>query len=123
MDVFNRGDTAYLLLNYQVNGEPMVQGAYKEIELQINKQDDFRSLKKLLSKNEIFWGQDFIYQDSEGVEHSFTGYVCALTQDDTFKISSGASTIQIRVLMNNEVGSSSCQELDLGCVLSDKVLE
>lgn len=121
-NVFNRGDTAYLLLNYQVNGSPMTQGAYQEIELQINKQDDFRSIKKLLSNGEIFWGENFTYLDNFGDEQSFTGYVCSLTQDDTFKISSGKSNIQLRVMINDEVGSSEIQSVDLGCVLSDKVL-
>ena len=122
MDVFNRGDTAYLLLNYQVNGEPMIQGAYQEIELQINRQDDFRSVKKLFSLGEITWEENYTYIDDNGNEQTFTGYVCALSQEDTFKISSGISNIQLRVMLNDEVGSSETQTLDLGCVLSDKVL-
>lgn len=42
-NVFNRGDTAYLLLNYQVNNAPMEEGAYDEIELQINKENEYET--------------------------------------------------------------------------------
>ena len=28
----NRGDTAYLMLNYTINGEPLERGTYHEIE-------------------------------------------------------------------------------------------
>lgn len=30
-----RGDTAYLMLNYTINDEPLVEDAYQEIELVI----------------------------------------------------------------------------------------
>ena len=122
-DLFNRGDTAYFLLDYEVNGEAMIQGAYQEIELQINKQSVTSSVKKLFSKNEIVWKEDFYYKDNEGTEHSFTGYVAALTQEDTFKIKDGKASIQVRVMLNDEVGSSEEQELDVGKILSKEVLE
>ena len=48
-DLFNRGDTTYLLLDYQVNGEQMVEGAYQEIELSLNKSDCYFSVRKTLS--------------------------------------------------------------------------
>lgn len=122
-DVFNRGDTACLLLNYTVNGSAMEQGAYQEIELQLNPQNNYNSIKKLLSKNEIVWGENFEYVDEEGHTQSFTGYVAPLTQKDTFALSKGISSVQLRVMLNNDVGSSEYSEIDIGNSLSSKVLE
>ena len=122
MDVFNRGDKVYLLIGYKVNGQDMQKDAYEEIELQINKQSDFRSVKKLLSTGDIFWGENLTYLDDKEQEQLFTGYVCALSQEDTFKISDGISNVQLRVMVDKEVGSSSFQDIDLGSVLSDKIL-
>ena len=115
------GDTMCLLLNYTINGSPMVQGAYREIELQINTQGQFNSIKKLLSDNSIEWGT-ITYIDDSDMQQSFTGYYAKLTQEDTFKITSGQSQIQLRVMINDEVGSSAISDIDLGNVLSRKVL-
>lgn len=121
--MFNRGDTAYLLLNYTVNGQPLQQGAYQEIEFQINTQGNFRGIKKRLSKGQIFWGENFTYLDNDGEERTFTGYVTALSQNDTFLLAKGTCEVQLRVLLQNEVGSSETSDLDVGRVLSSEVLE
>lgn len=117
----NRGDTAYLLLDYQVNGAPLIQGDYQEIELQINKQNPISSVKKLLSLEEITWESGYQYEE-DGETKSFTGYVAHLTQEDTFKVN-GTCSIQLRVMKDDEVGSSEITSIDLGAVLSRKVLE
>lgn len=122
-DIFNRGDTAYLLLNYTLNGEPLQQDAYQEIEFQINKQGNLNAIKKLYSTGDIFWSSDFTYVDEEGQEQSFVGYVCKLSQEETFALSDGISDVQLRVMLNDEVGSSAYSQLDIGKVLSRKVLE
>lgn len=119
MDIFNKGDTACLLLNYTVNGEPMVEGAYDELEFQINHQWNSNSIKRLLSQGEIAW-ETVTYEDDDG-EHTFTGYVIYLTQEDTFKMN-GTFTYQLRVMVDGNVGSSPINELDIGAVLSRKVL-
>ena len=110
-----------LLLNYNVNGSPMIQGAYQEIELQINKQDVFNSIKKTLSGGSIIWG-DVTYVDDEGTQQTFTGYYTNLSQEETFSLSSGDVNVQLRVMINNEVGSSAISEINVGQVLSKKVL-
>lgn len=120
MEIFNRGDTACLLLNYEVNGSPLVQGAYQELEFQINPQMYFNSVKKLLSKGEIVWAT--VEYEEEGATQTFTGYVTYLTQEDSFRIGTGTSKVQLRVMMNNEVGSSDFTEIDLGNVLSEEIL-
>ena len=42
----NRGDTVSLMLDYQLNGESLVEGAYDEMELQINNQSSSKSINK-----------------------------------------------------------------------------
>lgn len=121
-DVFNKGDTAYLLLNFTVNGEPAQMGVYQEIEVQINPQGNYRGIKKLFSRNEIVWMTDMEYEDAEGEVQTYTGYVCSLTQDDTFTISDGETEMQIRVLYQGEVGSTPFIPLQIGKALSKKVL-
>lgn len=121
MELFNKGDTACLLLNYQVNGSPLVEGAYQEIEFQVNPQLYINSVKKLLSKNEIEW-TTVTYEDEEGETQTFTGYVTYLTQQDTFKMGSGDSKVQLRIMMNNEVGSSNYSVITIGDALSGEVL-
>ena len=120
MVLFNEGDTVKLLLDYTINGSPMVEGDYDEIEFQINPQCSTNAIKKLLSKNEIVWGTATYVEDN--VTHEFTGYMCDLDQEDTFKIRDGVADCQLRVLIDGEVGSSEISALDLGNALSHKVL-
>ena len=116
----NRGDTVCLMLNYQLNGEDLVEGAYEEIELQINNENSSKAIKKLLSNGGIVWETVTFYND--GVEETFTGYVVHLTQSETFNLSAGQSMAQLRIKMNGEVGSSTNSSFSLGSVLSTKVL-
>lgn len=121
MRLFNEGDTACLMLNYQLNGNPLERGAYQEIEFQINDQAHSNSIKKLLSKGEIEWATVTYIEDN--IEKTFEGYICYLTQEDTFKLKQGDSKCQIRIMMGNEVGSSDFCNINLGNALSMKVLE
>ena len=116
----NRGDTVSLMLDYYVNGSPLTQGSYDEIELQINNQNSPKSIKKLLSDGSIAWKT--ITYISNGATESFTGYVAELSQEETFKLSAGQSMVQLRVKVGNKVGSSDSSMIMLGAVLSDKVL-
>ena len=116
----NRGDTVCLMLNYQLNGEDLIQGAYEELELQINNENSSKAIKKLLSNGGIVW--DTVTYYNEGIEETFTGYVVHLTQSETFSLSTGQSTAQLRVKMNGEVGSSDNSYINLGAVLSTRVL-
>ena len=116
----NRGDTVCLMLNYELNGQSLVEGAYQEMEFQINNENSSKSIKKLLSDGGIKWAT--VTYDNNGAEDTFTGYVVNLSQDETFKLSAGQSTVQLRIKMNNEVGSSATSTFDLGAVLSAKVI-
>ena len=116
----NRGDTAYLMLNYTINGDALTEGAYDEIELQINNEFKDNSIKKLLSKGDIRWGT-LTYTEGE-TEKTFTGYYARLSQEETFSLSNGASEVQLRILINEEVGSSAVTSVSFGNVLSRAVL-
>ena len=116
----NRGDTFYLLLDYQLNGSPLVEGQYQEIELQINSQFSSKQVKKLLSDGSIEWKTVTYVKNNQ--EHTFTGYVTYLDQEDTFTLQEGNAQIQLRIMVNDEVGSSAISTIDLGKVLSAKVL-
>lgn len=117
----NRGDTAFLMLNYTLNGDPLTEGSYQEIELQLNPQGNAMSVKKLLSLGEIQWGT-VTYEDEHGDEQTFTGYYAFLTQEETFALRNGTNRVQLRILVNDEVGSSAISNVSLGEVLSSKVL-
>lgn len=114
----NRGDTALLMLDYTVNGEPLVEGAYQEIELLIS--SIRASVRKTLTNNDIKW--ETVTFESEGEEKTFTGYVCRLDQDDTFRLNEQDLSVQLRIMLNDEVGSSDISDVELGRSLSNKVL-
>lgn len=116
----NRGDTTVLILNYELNGSALVEDAYQEIELQINAESMARSIKKLFSKGEIVWGTVSYVED--GIEKEFTGYHTLLNQEETFKLASGKSNVQLRIMLGGEVGSSPITDFDVGNVLSAEVL-
>lgn len=115
----NRGDTAFLMLNYTINGEPLEEGAYQEIELQLN--SSRASVRKTYTNGDIEW-KTLTYLDNEGHEQTFEGYICHLNQNDTFKLDEYDLFVQLRIMVDNEVGSSEITNIDLGKVLSNKVL-
>ena len=116
----NRGDTSFLMLNYTLNGDPIPVDV-AEIELSLDSKSPVSKIRKLLTEGDIEYGT-LTYEDDEGHTQSFTGYYCHLSQEDTFALSQGTNKVQLRVLMNDEVGSSAVANFELGEVLSDKVL-
>lgn len=123
---FNRGDTSYLMLNYTINGDPIPQDV-QEIELQVRPQGQMLNIKKLLSDGTIQYGTltyetEPVNEQDDG-ERTFTGFYCHFSQNDTFILSDGNNEVQLRVMLNDEVCSSAITSLDLGKVLSNKVLE
>lgn len=103
----NRGDTIQFVLDFTINGEPLVNGAYDEIEIQLNKQSAQNGIKLLLSEGRIVW---------DG-EH----YVASLTQKESMKLSS-SSEYQVRISMNGMVISSDIEQFEIGNVLSSRIL-
>ena len=113
----NRGDTLCLLLKYQLNGADLVEDAYDEMEFQINSASSQRAIKKLYSKGEVKWGT--VVEEDGNV---FTGYLVDLNQKETFALVTGPSTVQLRIKIKDDVGSSKETTFKLGSVLSDKIL-
>ena len=118
--LFNEGDTTLLLLDFTINGQPMEEDAYDELELQFNEQCSNTSVRKLLSAGDIVWGTATYEEDDE--IKNFTGYVCPLTQEETFKLREGITKCQLRVMLDGEVGSSEIIQFGLGDTLSREVL-
>lgn len=116
----NRGDTSFLMLGYTINGSPLVEGAYQEMELTINDCGTSKCVRKLLSRNEIEWGSLTYEEDQQ--ERTFTGYYTHLSQEETFALLQGENKVQLRILDNNEVGSSAVSLIALGKALSNEVL-
>lgn len=116
----NEGDTALLLLNYKLNGQDLEEDAYQEIELQLNPQGGLNAIKKTLSDGSIFWGTATYTEGN--VEKTFTGYLASLTQEESFKLSKGQTQCQLRVMVNDEVGSSAISDFCIGNTLSIEVL-
>ena len=117
---FREGDTTLLMLDYQFNGSDLVENAYDEIELQLNPQGNYNSIKKLLSKGEIVWAT-VQYQDGNETKN-FTGYVVDLSQEETFRLRDGNVGVQLRILVDGDVGSSAISQINIGNTLSTEVL-
>lgn len=120
-NIINEGDTAWLLLNFKLNGEDLQEDAYQEIELQLNPQGEYNAVKKTLSDGSIEWGTVVYTVDDQ--EETFIGYIALLSQEETFRLRKGKCSYQLRVLVNDEVGSSAIGEVDIGDALSTEVLE
>lgn len=120
VEMFREGDTTILMLDYQLNGEDLTENTYDEMELQLNPQSSFNSVKKLLSKNEITWST--VYYEEDGETKTFTGYVVELSQQDTFKLRDGKTSAQLRIMFDGNVGSSEISIFDIGNTLSTEVL-
>ena len=108
----NKGDSIRLNLNFTVgkNKEPITEGMFEEMELQLNKQTFGQySVKFLLSKGEIEWDEDL------GL------YVAYLSQEDSFKLSNVVE-YQLRCYSDGVVVSSRVGRFFLGNVLSKDIL-
>lgn len=105
----NQGDTIKLILDFTYNGQPLVQGAYAEMELQFEPQNREKSLKLTLTGGDIVW------------DSTESKYVANLTQAMTFNLPTSAK-YQLRLKIGNEVRSSDIGIYYIGEALSSKVL-
>ena len=106
----NKGDTIRLILDYSINEDPITEGQFDDLELQLNK-DAFGKfhLKKLLSQNDITW-------DAE-----LGKYVCHLSQEETFNLPNVVE-YQLRCYDDGSVVSSRIDRFFIGDTLSKEVL-
>lgn len=108
----NKGDT--LRLNFDFvddDGNPLMQGQFEEMELQLNPDRlGVYSMKFLLSAGDILWDED---------EQKF--YVL-VSQEDSLKLPNNV-LYQLRCMDSGTVISSDISSFDLGKVLSRQVLD
>lgn len=97
----NRGDTLDIVLAYTVDGEPIQEGDFDEIEFSIG------SKRYTLTDGDITW--------DEG-----EGYIISIGQEDT--IDMGRAEYQVRFKKGSKVISSSVNTLILGKSISKTVI-
>lgn len=97
----NRGDTLDIVLAYTVDGEPIQQGDFDEIEFSIG------SKRYTLTDGDITWDE----------EH---GYIISIGQEDTLDM--GRAEYQVRFKKGSKVISSSVNTLILGKSISKTVI-
>ena len=103
-----RGDTKQLKFKIK-KGETYIVGSdYDEVEVQFNNQYHVQSVKKLKSKGEVVWNDDY--------------FVCFLSQEDTFKLNDGLIKLQVRLYVDGDCKGTVIQSINMGSVLSNEVL-
>lgn len=99
----NRGDTIDVVLAYTVNGEPITEGQFNEIEVYIGEN------RYTLTDGTIVW-------DSE--QEMYTIFV---DQEDSFKLST-KTEYQVRFRTGTKVISSNIKYMPIGKTLSNEVI-
>ena len=99
----NKGDTITIYLNYTVDGAPISEGQFDEIEFSIGRK------RYTLSDEEIAW------------DEAAGAYSITLDQEDTFALS-GDNRYQIRLKKDGEVVSSGISVLTIGRSISKRVI-
>lgn len=99
----NHGDTIYIELNYTVNGLPLNEYTWDDIEFM------FGSLRFSLTGNTVAYDE---------TDHC---YYVFITQQQTFSLPD-IIEYQLRLYKDNEVISTKVQRMPLGKVLSTTVL-
>lgn len=99
----NKGDTIEIVLAYTVDGEPLAQGDFDEIEFSIG------TKRYTLTHEDITWDGDL------------GAYTLFIGQADSFAIG-GQASYQVRFKKGSKVVSSNIQHLVLGGTISKKVI-
>lgn len=99
----NKGDTITIYLNYTVDGVPIAENDFDEIEFSIG------------SKRYTLTGEDIVWDESAGA------YKVALSQADTFALGYD-SRYQVRLKKDNTVISSGISVLSLGPTISKETI-
>lgn len=99
----NKGDTITIYLNYTVDGVPIAENDFDEIEFSIG------------SKRYTLTDEDIVWDESAGA------YKIALSQDDTFSLGYD-NRYQIRLKKDSTVVSSGISVLSLGPTISKETI-
>lgn len=99
----NKGDTITIILDYNLDGNPLQKDAYDEIEFTIGEQ------VYTLSNGKITWNEE------EGK------YLIDLSQEETFNLPNIVK-YQVRIKYSGDVTSSDVETLRIGNTISKVVL-
>lgn len=99
----NRGDTIDISLAYTVNGEPITEGQFDEIEVYIGEN------RYTLTDGTVVW--------DDGQEM----YTVFVDQEESFKLTT-KTEYQVRFRMGTQVISSKVKYMPMGKVLSNEVI-
>ncbi len=100
----NRGDTLTIVLDYTVDGAPIEQGQFDEIEFSIG------------SKRYTLTGEDITWDESLGKYTLFIG------QNDSFAIGNNSASYQVRFRKGTEVVSTDINRLAIGGTISTTII-
>ena len=100
----NKGDTLYIELAYKVDGEPLKQGDWDEIEFSLG------------NKQYTLTGGDIIWDIELGC------YCVFIDQEDTFNLNNIKDSYQIRLKKGREVVSDKIKPFIIGESISRKVI-
>jgi hypothetical protein len=106
----NRGDAGVLSLDIDIIDEPISQDFADDIEVTFNPQCGPNCVQKSLKDGTIYW------------DATTSKYLMFLQQADTYKMKTGANTVQCRLLKDNIVVSSGINTFFLGNVNSKEIL-
>lgn len=107
----NRGDAQVVVLNIRVNSKLAKADDFDEIEVTFNPELYGHSIRKLYSKNEIYW-------DAE-----LKRFCLDLSQQETYILKTGENTWHLRVLIGGAVISTSIGKVWIGGINSKHALE
>lgn len=99
----NRGDTINISLAYTVNGEPITEGQFDEIEVYIGEN------RYTLTDGTVVW---------DSGQKMYTVFV---DQEDSFKLTT-KTEYQVRFRIGIDVISSNIKYMPIGKVLSNEVI-
>ena len=106
----NRGDAQVVVLDIRVNKRLATTDDFTEIEVTFNPELKGHSIRKLMSKGDIFW-------DDEMQRFCFF-----ITQEETFSLHPGDNTWQLRAMYGDVVVSTVVSTVYIGCTNSKHVL-
>ena len=106
----NRGDATVISLDITIDDEPIEQDYADDVEVTFNPQCGSNCVQKSLKDETIYW------------DATTSKYLMFLTQEDTYKLKTGANTVQLRVLKDDIVTSTAINTFFLGNVNSKEIL-
>ncbi len=107
----NRGDTIDVSLAYTIDGEPITEGQFDEIEVYIG--ENRYTLTGETVNNEVT--HQIVWDSEQGM------YTIFVSQEDSFKLTT-KTEYQVRFKLGTKVFSSNIKYMPIGKTLSNEVI-